>query len=145
MNQESQITGSSKGLRNLAIFLVTALVPVVIIVSQVVGVFYKSSNPDNVDVTNGLAYLQQTLIAGIGSGVLIALVVIWLIIRMYHSDKTFSQAKLPMILLIFISLSVVTMLALNNYASAVEDDYLREHGRPTISEFFDKIEEQKDK
>jgi glucan phosphoethanolaminetransferase (alkaline phosphatase superfamily) len=145
MKQEFEETSRGKSLKNVATFLTAALIPIIILVSQTVGAIYKTNNPDNVDITNGLAYIQQTLIAGIGVGIVIALIIVWLIIRIYRRDKNFSEAKLPMLLLVFVGACVVAIAAISNYTSSVENQYLKDHDRPTLSEFFDKLEEQKKK
>jgi RsiW-degrading membrane proteinase PrsW (M82 family) len=145
MKQEFEETSRGKSLKNVATLLTAALIPIIILVSQTVGAIYKTNNPDNVDITNGLAYIQQTLIAGIGVGIVIALIIVWLIIRIYRRDKNFSEAKLPMLLLVFVGACVVAIAAISNYTSSVENQYLKDHDRPTLSEFFDKLEEQKKK
>ena len=145
MKQEFEETSRGKSLKNVATLLTAALIPIIILVSQTVGAIYKTNNPDNVDITNGLAYIQQTLIAGIGVGIVIALIIVWLLIRIYRRDKNFSEAKLPMLLLVFVGACVVAIAAISNYTSSVENQYLKDHDRPTLSEFFDKLEEQKKK
>jgi len=104
--------------------------------------FYKSNNPDNVDITNSLAYLQQSLIASFGVGVLITALIIWLIIRMYKRDGNFAEAKLPLTLLIVIVVAIITLGLVSNYTSSVEDQYRIDNGQPTIDEFFNKLDQQ---
>jgi|GEM_PF-3364705 len=133
---------SRPSLRTIALSLTTLLVPLSMITGAATSAFYKSNNPDNVDITNSLAYLQQSLIASFGVGVLITALIIWLIIRMYKRDGNFTEAKLPLTLLIVIVVAIITLGLVSNYTSSVEDQYRIDNGQPTIDEFFNKLDQQ---
>ena len=134
---------SRPSLRTIALSLTALLVPLSMLAANLVAALYKSNNPDSVDITNGLAYLQQSLVAGFGTAVMIAALIIWLITRMYRRDKSFAEAKLPLVLLVSIGVLVTTLALISNYTSTVEDQYRKDHGQPTLSEFFDRLDKQK--
>ena len=126
--------------RTIATSLAALLVPLSIAAASITGAYYKSNNPNNVDITNGLAYLQQTLIAGFGVGIIIGLCVVGLIIHMYRQDKNFIQAKFPLLLLVAVGVIIGTAGLFSGYTSRVEDQYRIDRGQPTLQQFFDKLE-----
>ncbi len=125
-------------LRTRTTALSALIVPITLLVSTVTGAYYKSSNPQNIDITQGLAYLQQTMTAAVITFSLIALFIVIGIVKMYRRDRNFSDAKLPLVLF---SATIVLLIATgitNAYTNSVQDQYLRDQGRPTLQEFFDK-------
>lgn len=129
-------------LRTFTTTWVALMVPVTILVSIAVTAFYKSTNPDNVDITQSLAYLQQTLVsAGIVFGVFI-IVSVAAIIKMYRNDHNFTNAKLPLVLLIAILVIMAASGVLNSYTNQVQNKYLTDNGRPTLEQYFDQLKKQ---
>lgn len=80
--------------------LVALILPITLLVGAIGSAYYKTTNPDNVDITQGLAYLGQTMTISIITFALLAVLVIIGIVRMYRTDGNLSNAKLPLILLV---------------------------------------------
>lgn len=131
--------------RTIAVTLSTLLLPLSILAGAVAGAYYKSTNPNNIDITTSLAYLQQTLFIGIGVGILIGLSVVGLIVHMYKKDRGFVQAKLPLTLLVAVGLIVGLISLSSSFISRAEDQYRIDHGQPTLQQFFDKLESDKNR
>ncbi len=129
-------------LRTITIVLVGALLPLTMLAGTLAGAFYKSSNPENIDITTSLAYLRQTMTVAIIVFATLVAAIAGLIVRMYRSDGNFSQAKLPLTLLVATITLIGGSLLANAYTDSVEDQYLRDNGRPTLGEFFDALEKQ---
>lgn len=121
--------------------LVALILPITLLVGAIASAYYKSTNPDNVDVTQGLAYLGQTMtISFVTFAVLIILAIIG-IVKMYRADGSMCNAKLPLALLVTIVVLLGSYALVGSYTSKVQDQYLIDHGRPTLQQFFDKVKE----
>ena len=129
--------------RTIAITLSALLLPLSILAGLIAAAYFKSTNPNNVDITNGLAYLQHTMFFAIGVGVAIGVNVVWLIVSMYRRDKNFVQAKLPLTILISVVAIIGAIGILSSYTSSVEDQYRTDRGQPTLQEFFDALDKNK--
>lgn len=117
------------GLRTIATVMAALAVPVTLLMAQLVGVYYRSSNPDNVDITQGLAYLRPIMVAAwLTFGVMVALVVA-LISKMYKRDGNFAQAKLPLSLLVVIVIVMGGWMAVNSYNDQVVNEYRQSQER----------------
>lgn len=126
-------------LRTFTTAWVALMIPVTILVGVVTATLYKSANPDNVDITQGLAYLQQTIVAvAITAGIFIIVSAV-AIIKIYRNDHNFSNAKLPLLLLIATIVIMIIVGVINSYTNQVQDKYLTDHGRPTLQQYFDAI------
>lgn len=130
-------------LRTMALTLSCLLVPLTILAGVLTSAFYATNNPDNIDITASLAYLRQTMVVSIAVFTLIAAAVVWLIVKMYRNDRNFVQAKLPLVLLAAAIGLMGVVLVVNVYTNSVKDQYLKDHGRPTLDQFFDAVEQQK--
>ena len=130
-------------LRTIAITLTCLLLPLTALAAALAAAVYKSSNPDDIDITTSLAYLRQTMVVAIAVFGLVTAAVVALVVVMYRRDHNFSQAKLPLVLLVATVGMVGALLLTNAYTNSVQDQYLRDHGRPTLDEFFDQLERQK--
>lgn len=130
-------------LRTVTLTLVCLLVPLTMLAGTVAAAVYKSSNPDNIDITTSLAYLRQTMTIAIIVFALLVAAIAGLITKMYRRDRNFSQAKLPLILLIAVVGALAVVLVTNAYTDSVQNQYLRDHGRPTLNQFFESLEKQK--
>lgn len=80
----------------ISVVLLALALPVTLAVSQIVAAILKGVDPDNVDITQGLAYLSQILITGWLTFGLIMAAVAGLIVRIYKRDGDFSEAKFPL-------------------------------------------------
>ncbi len=130
-------------LRTASLTLVCLLVPLTMLAGMLAAAFYKSANPDSIDITTDLAYLRQTMTVAILVFAAITATVAGLIVAMYRRDRNFAQAKLPLLLLVGVIVVIVGTLITNAYTNSVQDQYLRDHGRPTLNEFFDALQKQK--
>ena len=130
-------------LRTVTLTLVCLLVPLTMLAGTVATAIYKSSNPDNIDITNSLAYLRQTMTIAIVAFALLTATIAGLIVAMYRRDHNFSQAKLPLVLLIAVVGTLAAVLITNAYTDSVQNQYLIDHGRPTLDQFFESLEKQK--
>lgn len=130
-------------LRTLAISLTCLLLPLTMLASAVAAAIYKSANPDNIDITTSLAYLRQTMIVAIVVFALLVATIVGLIVKMYRRDRNFAQAKLPLVLLVSTVGIIAILLVVNAYTNSVQEQYLRDHGRPTLDQFFETLEQQK--
>lgn len=130
-------------LRTITLTLVCLLVPLTMLAGALAAAVYKSTNPDNIDITTSLAYLRQTMTIAIIVFALLTATIAGLIVTMYRRDHNFSQAKLPLILLITVVGTLAVVLVTNAYTDSVQNQYLRDHGRPTLNQFFESLEKQK--
>lgn len=131
---------SRPNLRTITVTIVALTLPITLLISTATTAYFKSTNPDKVDVTQGLAYLQQSLTASaITLGLLIAASITGIIL-MYRRDRDFSNAKLPLVLLITTCVILAGAGLLNGYVGKVQDQYLIDHGRPTMKQFFEELE-----
>lgn len=130
-------------LRTLTTSLVALTLPVTLLASAITTAYFKNVNPDNVDITQGLAYLQQSLTAAVITFLVFVIASVLGIIAMYRRDHNFSNAKFPLVLLVSIGVLSVGALLVNNYTNQVQDQYLIDNGRPTTQQFFDALEKQK--
>ncbi|MBA3679232.1 hypothetical protein H0W80_03540 [Candidatus Saccharibacteria bacterium] len=129
-------------LRTITISLLALALPTTLLASSVVAVYFKSTNPNNVDITQGLAYLQQSLFAAIITFGLFAIASVVGIIMMYRRDHNFIEAKLPLVLLCTIIVLMGGVSLANAYSNKVQDQYLIDNGRPTLQQFFDQLNKQ---
>lgn len=132
-------------LRTMTISLVALAFPVALLVSGLVAAYFKSTNPDKVDITQGLAYLGQSLTAGVVTFALLALFAVVGITKIYRRDHNFGEAKLPLILLLSVLVLIVAAAMTNAYTNKVQDQYLIDNGRPTLQQYFDTLDKQKNK
>ncbi len=130
-------------LRTVSISIVALTVPLTILASTLTGAYMKANNPDNVDISQGFAYLQQTLFAGIIVFSLCVAIVIGLISLLYKQDRHFGNAKLPLVLLVTVVVIMGATLLGNAYTNQVRDNYLIKNNRPTESQFFEALDRQK--
>ena len=125
--------------RTVTTALVALILPITLLVGALSTAYYKSTNPDKIDITQGLAYLGQTMTIVIVTFVILALLVIVGIAKMYRTDGNLSNAKLPLMLLIAIIVLLGGYMLTISYTSKVQDQYLIDNGKPTLQQFFDKM------
>lgn len=121
-------------LRTIATTLTCLLFPLTLLAGLATAAWYKSNNPDNVDITAGLAYLTQTMTAAIIIFAIITAVIVFLIVVMYRRDHNFSQAKLPLALLVTVIVLIVALSLVNGYSNTAQNQYLLDHERPTFDQ-----------
>lgn len=129
--------------RTVTIALVTLLLPVTLLVGSIGAAYYKASNPDNVDITQDLAYLSQTMVISITTFVVLAVASVVGMYKLYRADGNMSSAKLPLTLLVATVVLIGAYALVGSYIGKVQDQYLIDHGRPTLQQFFDKLDKEK--
>lgn len=134
---------SRPNLRTLSTSLIALALPVTIFVGILTSAYFKKANPDNVDVTAGLAYLQYTMTAAVVTFALFVIAAVVAIVLMYKRDRDFHNAKLPLTLLVLVVLFTIGFILTNQYINQVQDQYLTDHGRPTLQQYFDAVDKQK--
>ena len=105
-----------------AIICASLFLPASMLASALTGLYFKSANPSNVDITTGLAYLRQQLVAALVVGLVVIGLSIFFSYRTskYEGPKT---AKLPLLVLSF-GLVLTICLAITNWqVSQVQDRY----------------------
>ena len=142
-NKQEYTIGRRPSLRTIAITLTCLLLPLTMLAGVLAGAIYKSANPDGIDITTSIAYLRQTMTVAIVTFVAITMTITGLVIAVYRRDHNFTQAKLPLVLLISTIAVVIALLLANAYTNSVQDQYLKDHGRPTLDQFFDALEKQR--
>ena len=125
--------------RTVTTALVALILPITLVVGALAAAYYKSTNPDKVDITQGLAYLSQIMTISILTFVVLSILVIVGIAKMYRTDGNFSRAKLPLLLLVTTVVLLAAYALTSAYTSKVQDQYLIDNGRPTLQQFFDKM------
>lgn len=121
-------------LRTIATTLTCLLFPLTLLAGLSTAAWYKSNNPDNVDITASLAYLTQTMTAAIIVFAVITTAIVAIIVTMYRRDRNFSQAKLPLALLIAVIVLIVALSLANGYSNTAQNQYLLDHERPTLDQ-----------
>lgn len=121
----------------MAIITASLILPLTLILSGLVAWQLKESNPDNVDVTAGLAYLRQIL-----GTALVAAAILWgislvssLIGLKKDDDRTW--AKLGMLVLVLVTITSITAGIVQNQVSDVEKVYKDNQAE----QFFEKLRE----
>lgn len=123
-------------LRTITLALVALLVPLTMLIGYVAAAYYKSANPNGIDITTSLAYLRQVMVVTIIGFSLLTLTSVGLIVTMYRQDGNFVNAKLPLVLLIAVVALLGTGMAINSYTDSVVEQYRRDHGQMTRTDII---------
>lgn len=125
--------------RNLAIISSIVVFPFTILTSLLISLYFKSTNPDNIDITQSLAYLSQSLIPAL---VVMSILLISSLILcfMVYRQEGYQRTKLPLALLIINILSIALIAIVNWQIGRVQDQYLKDQGRPTIQQYLDSLD-----
>lgn len=112
--------------------------PVSFVVSNVISWYLKSNNPDNVDITQGLAYLRPILVSGfVLFGVLIAIgFVAGVMALKKDQDRALGRLGLALAVSVLVLSSVAAVAA--NRTDAAIDTYRTQKEQ----QFFDAIKKQ---
>lgn len=125
--------------RNLAIISSIVVFPVTILTSLLISLYFKSTNPDNIDITQSLAYLSQSLVPAIVIMTLLLISSLILSIVEYKQEGS-AKAKLPLALLTINIISIALIAIVNWQIGRVQDQYLKDQGRPTIQQYLDSLD-----
>lgn len=130
--------------RTTAIICASLLFPAAFMASALTAVYFKSVNPDNVDVTQGLAYLGQSLLAAVIVAVVLLIACLAYSLMTYREEGA-AAAKLPLGLLAVNVAFIIGIALTNAQVNRVQDRYLIDHGRPTLHQFFETMKAQQQK
>lgn len=124
--------------RTKAIICASIVFPTAMLASSLVGAVLKSTNPSNVDITHGLAYLGHILITA--AIVALSLIVLSLIYSLKARNTEGARAaRLPLAILVTNVIIVILLLGINAYTNKVQDRYLTERGIPTLKQNFEAL------
>ena len=118
-NKQEYSIGRQPSLRTIAVTLTCLLLLLTILAGVLAGAIYKSTNPDNVDITTSLAYLRQTMTIAIITFGVLAGTVAGIVIAMYRRDRNFAQAKPPLVFLISTIAVIIALLLANAYTNSL--------------------------
>lgn len=127
--------------RNSVISASIAL-PLSLLVSTTITWYLKARNPDNVDITAGLAYLRPILIAGFITFILCMAAAVWFGLRGKRQDSSPELALLGLTLVVVITLLSFASGVAQKGVSDAEDTYRSQQSK----ELFDSsgvIDDQK--
>ena len=99
-------------LHTVAVVLTSLVIGLPLLVGRLVEAILDNLNPNNVDVTQGLAYLREILGSSFAAlGILLLLIVVVLVV-LYRRAKSFDAIKLPLIVLaVQVVVGVVALLS----------------------------------
>ena len=122
-----------------SVVIASLILPVTLLLSSMVAWHFKETNPNNVDITAGLAYLKQIL-----GTTLIVFAVLWvtsLVSALIGLKKDASKelSKLGLVVLALVTILSVGSGIANNKAGDAEEAYRDQKA----TEFFQKLEENK--
>lgn len=102
-------------------------IPVTLLLGSTVTWLYKSRNPDNVDITAGLAYLRQSLLTSFGTFLVIAVLTIALAVRGLRRDEDPALARLALVLLAAVTACGLLAAIASSRTGDAEDRYRQQH------------------
>ncbi len=105
----------------ISVLAAATMLPLAIIIGQLVAWYYKSVNPNDVDVSAGLAYLRQILLSAIGVLVLLWMVSLIAGLRGLRSEMK-KIAKLGLIILCINTVLMLGLAGLNKINSDIVDN-----------------------
>lgn len=117
-------------------------VPAAFMAGNLTTLILKSNNPDNVDITAGLAYLRPILIVSFTTfGVLCLISLVFGIIGLRKDDKSLS--KFSLILLVALLLVSLTAGLLQKQTDKIEKDYSQKQFNSLFQELQTKFKTKK--
>jgi hypothetical protein len=116
-------------------FVCTALaVPMAMLVGLTTGLILKSSNPSNVDITAGLAYLTQGLVAGYATLAIFALSgVVFGVLGLKTEYRKIAKASLTTLALVI--LAAVGTGLVQKRTDTVEANYSKQQVQDLFKQF----------
>lgn len=116
--------------------------PVAFTAGNLTSLILKANNPDNVDITAGLAYLRPTLIVSFTTfGILCAIGLIFAIIGMRKGDKSLS--KFSLIVLVAVLLVSLSAALLQQRIDRVEKTYSKQQFNTLFQQLHKNLNEKK--
>jgi hypothetical protein len=136
--------------QNLALFFASTFMPMAVLAGVKVGGLMKLMNPDDIDVTQDLAYLGYIVISAVVIGLLWVFVAVFLCILLYREDKSFVRAKMPLTILVVNIFIAASILIFREVDGSAQDNWSRDHNQPTrqehseqLDKYFKALEDQK--
>lgn len=121
-----------------SIILASLALPLTVLISGTIAWVLKSTNPDNVDVTAGLAYLRPILLSALITFAITMLAAFMFAIRGKRLDKSPELGTLGLLLVVVLTLLSIAAGIANKGAGDAEDAYREEKARV----FFEALEKQ---
>lgn len=123
----------------VSIFAAGLMFPAAAFIGGVVAWNLKGGNPDNVDITQGLAYLRPILVTGLTVfGLLLATSLVCGVVALRKdADKTFGKIGLALLATIFVFSAGAAI------SNAKTDDAIENYRDNKAQQFFDALEKQK--
>ncbi|MGV8885768.1 MAG: hypothetical protein ACOH1T_09320 [Microbacteriaceae bacterium] len=106
-----------------AVLLSSLVIPLPLLVSSVTEAILDSSNPANVDVSQGLAYLTELLTFGFGSLGILLVAIVAVYVLIYRRERTLDALALPMLILGVQIVVGVVILVCNGITGNAENAY----------------------
>ena len=107
-------------MHDLATVASSLLIAFPLLVSSLVKGVLFSTNPANVDITNGLAYLRELLLFGFGS---LAVIVVAIVVLLVLARRSGASLRLPFVVLAVQVVVGVTILLFTGLANNAHDTY----------------------
>jgi uncharacterized Tic20 family protein len=123
----------------ISIFAAGLMFPASAFIGGLIGWNLKSSNPNNVDITQGLAYLRPILVTGfvLFIGLLLTSFIAGIIALKKDTDRTFGKIGLVLLAI------VLVFSAGAAFANAKTDDAINSYRTKNERVFFDTLDKQK--
>ena len=119
-----------------AIFCAALALPLSLLVSGTIAWYLKTNNPDNVDITAGLAYLRPILVSAFATFTIVMLVGLVSALRGRKHDASPELSYIALALVIALTALSLAAGVANKGASDAQDRYRDQKTQG----FFDKIE-----
>lgn len=110
-----------------AIACAALAVPVTVLLGSAVAWYYKTRNPDDVDITAGLAYLRQILLTTFGAFLVMAVLTIVLAVFGLRRDDDPALARLALVLLAAVTACGLLAGVASSRAGDAEHRYRQQH------------------
>lgn len=107
----------------LSLGLTALTLPSALLLSSLVSWYYKANNPDDVDITQGLAYLRPILVTGLVAFLVPAIVALVSGLLGLRRDEDPTLARYALVLLAIATLLGLLAGVANGRAGSAEDDY----------------------
>jgi hypothetical protein len=136
--------------RTLAIFFGSTFIPASILMGSATIGIVKAMNPDNIDVTQGLAYLGYGIVPAVLTIIIWIGLTILLSTMLRKQNGNWRSAKLPLTLLITNLFLGIAILGFRELSGIAEDNWSTANGQQTrqeksqqLDDFFDAVENDK--
>jgi hypothetical protein len=117
------VTPRRSRLQTWAVLLSSLVIPLPMLVSATTEAILDTSNPANVDVSQGLAYLRELLGFGFGSLGLLLVAIVAVYVAIYRRARTLDALALPLLILGVQIVVGVTILVMTGIVDNAEDAY----------------------